>query len=308
MNVENYNSLQTRHERSKFISTLGQTLRYDVGFRFLKRKGGNKNPTQVELTDDEIRAKIGHALRDLSTSMQEAHGEETSVEAKVPRPLPYKKQEPLKTFSSFTPTNTTTTTVVPQQAANTNVNVAAAVLMPLPPPMHSHQAPTTIVPYNQEREDKKIPLPGRLLSCAPPPPRALSLTKFKSFASLESTPMQLNQAKSLAAKMPNFGDDKMFPLEIGSACHNLLVAPPMGLLPSLDDEDELDDFWRHSEVQEHLTTYSAIASAVATARGFGSIGASMSIGASIDTGSCDMSMCLSDAIETMSLVSSTSIC
>lgn len=304
MNVEKYNALQTRHERSKFIASLAQTLRYDVGFRFLKRNGGKINPDdQAELTDDEIRAKIGHALRDLSTSMREARGEEMSVEAKVPRPLPYKKQEmkkeQLKTFPSPIPTPSAITVVPIQRTETDNATIPAGVLMPPPPAIHSHRAATISVPSIREREDKKMCAPDKVRSSAPP---SRVLSNFKTFASLESTPLQSNQTKSLANRimMPKSADEddlKMFPLEIGEACQSLLVPSPLGGLPSLDDEDDLDDFWRHSEFQQHPTSYSA-----AILRGSGSVGAS------VDTGSCDMSFsscCLSDAIESMSLVSGT---
>jgi hypothetical protein len=42
-------------------------MRHEVGFRFLKKYGGG----YIELNDDEIRAKVGHALRDLTTGCKE---------------------------------------------------------------------------------------------------------------------------------------------------------------------------------------------------------------------------------------------
>mmetsp|Transcript_27912 Transcript_27912/g.67913 ORF Transcript_27912/g.67913 Transcript_27912/m.67913 type:complete len:350 (+) Transcript_27912:85-1134(+) len=69
MNVKKYDSLTNRSERGNFIYTLAQTLKEDAGFRFVRI---SKKSGRVELTDDEIRAKIGHALRDLSKAQAEA--------------------------------------------------------------------------------------------------------------------------------------------------------------------------------------------------------------------------------------------
>jgi hypothetical protein len=63
MNVKKYDAIRSRNERSKFIVAMAHTLKHEVGFRFLRNKKGGE---QVELTTEEIRAKIGHALRDLS--------------------------------------------------------------------------------------------------------------------------------------------------------------------------------------------------------------------------------------------------
>eukprot|EP00980_Cylindrotheca_fusiformis_P015029 scaffold4140_cov81-Cylindrotheca_fusiformis.AAC.6 len=117
MNVAKYEALRSRNERSQFIAALAQTLKYEVGFRFLKRKSAAdiikkkkknnsscKNHDPLELTDEEIRAKIGHALRDLSAAMKATNNDtdgSSTTASKVPPPLPSKKQvkkEPLKTF------------------------------------------------------------------------------------------------------------------------------------------------------------------------------------------------------------------
>eukprot|EP00980_Cylindrotheca_fusiformis_P001860 scaffold417_cov97-Cylindrotheca_fusiformis.AAC.3 len=68
MNVKRYDSIATRSERGNFILSLAHTLKDDVGFRFLRIL---KNGEKVELTEEEARAKIGHALRDLSASLRE---------------------------------------------------------------------------------------------------------------------------------------------------------------------------------------------------------------------------------------------
>lgn len=73
MNLEKYEQLGTRHERSKFIANLAVTLRREAGFRFIKRKDN----CLEELTTDEVRAKVGHALRDLSATL---HGGAVSPE------------------------------------------------------------------------------------------------------------------------------------------------------------------------------------------------------------------------------------
>ncbi|KAL3927899.1 MAG: hypothetical protein SGBAC_012885 [Bacillariaceae sp.] len=69
MNLEKYDNLTNRTERGKFIVSLARTLKEDVGFRFVRI---SKKTGRVELSDEEVRAKIGHALRDLSKTKAEA--------------------------------------------------------------------------------------------------------------------------------------------------------------------------------------------------------------------------------------------
>ncbi|CAJ1950068.1 unnamed protein product [Cylindrotheca closterium] len=69
MNVEKYDTITNRTERGKFIASLARTFKEDVGFRFVRI---SKKNGRVELSDEEIRAKIGHALRDLSKAKAEA--------------------------------------------------------------------------------------------------------------------------------------------------------------------------------------------------------------------------------------------
>jgi hypothetical protein len=66
MNIEKYEQLISRYERSDFITSLSNTLRNEVGFRFLKKSGKG----YISLSDDEVRAKIGHALRDSIHSLK----------------------------------------------------------------------------------------------------------------------------------------------------------------------------------------------------------------------------------------------
>ncbi|KAL3926458.1 MAG: hypothetical protein SGBAC_013466, partial [Bacillariaceae sp.] len=72
MNVKKYDLLSNRTERGKFIVELTRTLREEVGYRFFRL---SKKTGKVELSDDEIRAKIGHALRDLSITQANAAAE-----------------------------------------------------------------------------------------------------------------------------------------------------------------------------------------------------------------------------------------
>ncbi|CAJ1937966.1 unnamed protein product [Cylindrotheca closterium] len=69
MNVKKYDLLANRTERGKFIVELSRTLREEAGYRFFRV---SKKNGKVELSDDEIRAKIGHALRDLSITQANA--------------------------------------------------------------------------------------------------------------------------------------------------------------------------------------------------------------------------------------------
>mmetsp|Transcript_22347 Transcript_22347/g.55272 ORF Transcript_22347/g.55272 Transcript_22347/m.55272 type:complete len:415 (-) Transcript_22347:453-1697(-) len=69
MNVAKYDTITNRTERGKFIVGLARTFKEDVGFRFVRI---SKKVGRVELSDEEIRAKIGHALRDLSKTKAEA--------------------------------------------------------------------------------------------------------------------------------------------------------------------------------------------------------------------------------------------
>jgi hypothetical protein len=225
MNVEKYDSLRSRHERSKFIASLAQTMKYEVGFRFLKRKGGE----QIELSDDEIRAKIGHALRDLSTALRQNASTE-DADSRVPRPLPYKKQdkEQIKTFKP---------TPMPQLSSL---------------PLRTGDVVETIN-ENESYESKK--------------PASISP---------ETTPCEILSEEYL----------ELFPLEIGEAYRSLINPVPMDLLPSFDEDEHMTPKELTSMVQ-HVTALAA------------------------ETGgeevNCDTSLpsscCLSDALETLSLVS-----
>lgn len=96
MNVKKYDALPNRTERGKFIVELSRTLRDDAGYRFFRM---SKKAGKVELSDDEIRAKIGHALRDLSIT--QANAAETAANKSV------SSGEETKSCTASTPEATT---------------------------------------------------------------------------------------------------------------------------------------------------------------------------------------------------------
>lgn len=59
-NLQKYINSPTRFHRSDLILSLVRELCYEVGVRFLKKRGS----TFVELSEKECREKVGHALRD----------------------------------------------------------------------------------------------------------------------------------------------------------------------------------------------------------------------------------------------------
>lgn len=237
MNVEKYDSLRSRHERSKFIASLAQTMKYEVGFRFLKRKGGE----QLELTDEEVRAKIGHALRDLSTSLRE-NASNQDADSRVPRPLPYKKQDKdqIKTF--------------------------------IKPTTHLNSLPASL---------QTAEISSRFEACQTIHPAEISpVTKPSEIVSDDDL------------------DGILFPLEpleMGDACRSLLSQVPMDLLPSLDEEDCFPTLPEETTSMAPIQARTTSTSTASTAGGFG------------DDANCDTSLpsscCLSDAMETLSLVS-----
>jgi hypothetical protein len=71
-------------------------LKNEVGFRFVRH---TKKKGRVELSDKEIQAKIGHALRDLSATLRES----TNIAAKKKEKLPEKPASPFKPPAMVTP-------------------------------------------------------------------------------------------------------------------------------------------------------------------------------------------------------------
>ncbi|CAJ1931628.1 unnamed protein product [Cylindrotheca closterium] len=115
MNLKKYDSLPNRTERGKFIFTLAQTLQEDAGFRFVRI---SKKNGRVELTNEEIRAKIGHALRDLSKAQAEA-----TVAAAKPA-------EEAKKFMSSTAASRTTSPTTTKEPSAAACNKKVAVITP----------------------------------------------------------------------------------------------------------------------------------------------------------------------------------
>lgn len=61
MNVNRYNDTEGRHRKGLFIGSLVGTFLNEIGARFFKLKQGEL----IELTERQIRQKVGHALRDV---------------------------------------------------------------------------------------------------------------------------------------------------------------------------------------------------------------------------------------------------
>ena len=320
MNVEKYNSLKSRHERSKFIASLAHTMRYEVGFRFLKKKNG-KNSETIDLTDDEVRAKIGHALRDLSTVLRENGADETNSEdAKVPRPGPYKKQDKqaLQTAVSSESLETVPTENLASAASiEEDCKPAAPV---------SSAAALSPVQEDQESNGKKkkkkkkkkfseaaAAAPDQVRSSSPPLEQLISSSADLLLAHEEVTPLKSNQQIKSLSKIfdsHNHEDLKLFPLEVGNACESLLAPPAESLLPSLDDDLDGDEYWTHAELQNERSSRRSQRTAMSIGT-FDMLSNTEQSGRSqrtaMSVGTFDMSLnsscCLSDAIETLSLVS-----
>jgi hypothetical protein len=208
MNVEKYGSLRSRYERSKFIASLAQTMKYEAGFRFLKRKGGQ----QIELSDEEIRAKIGHAIRDLSTALRQ-NASTQDADSRVPRPLPYKIQDK-EQIETFKPTP-----------------------MPTPAPQLSSLLPLQTgdvveTTNDNERDESKIPA------------SIFSGTKLSEILSEEELfPLEIGEAyRSLISPvdmdlLPSFDEDEdMTPEEPSSMVQHVTALGAVGA----GDEDEVN--------------------------------------------------------------------
>lgn len=69
MNLNAYNAASTKKQKSDLIIEIAASLRDNVGARFLKPKGTNE---YIELTEEQIHKKIGHALRDMAVARQQS--------------------------------------------------------------------------------------------------------------------------------------------------------------------------------------------------------------------------------------------
>lgn len=61
LNVEKYSVVEGRHNKGHFIGTLVHEIVHEIGARFYKLKNGHL----TELTEPQVRQKVGHALRDM---------------------------------------------------------------------------------------------------------------------------------------------------------------------------------------------------------------------------------------------------
>ncbi|CAJ1937962.1 unnamed protein product [Cylindrotheca closterium] len=308
MNVEKYNALRSRHERSKFIASLAHTMRYEVGFRFLKKKSG-KNSETIDLSDDEVRAKIGHALRDLSTVLRENGEDEGSPDSRVPRPGPYKKQDKkLQSVRSSASLETVpSANIVNDEDANTSVS-------PTPIPVSSFSTDKTAsmstMGQQEAADSKKSALPEQVRSLSPPVDQMAQVSPYDE----DATPLKSNQLKSIRKFFGGNDEEnlKLFPLEVGEACESLLGPPAESILPPLDDDDELDEFWTHSELENERSGQDRSGRSQRTNMSIGTFElqnerSGRSQRTNMSVGTFDMSLnsscCLSEGLETLSLVS-----
>ncbi|KAL3938247.1 MAG: hypothetical protein SGBAC_006806 [Bacillariaceae sp.] len=293
-------------------------MRYEVGFRFLKKKNSGKNGETVDLTDDEVRAKIGHALRDLSTVLRENGGDEGSPDSRVPRPGPYKKQDK-QLHSDCSSESLDTLPTGNDTAEECDAKPAARIVSPPSAPVSSSFVDKTafMATYQEEQKaskSKTAATPDQVRSLSPPIEQMANLP-----LSTDKTPLKSNQVKSLKKKLGGKDKEnlKLFTLEVGDACESLLSPPPESLLPPLDYDDDLDEYWTHAELQNersghsrsghsrsgrsHRTAMSIGTFELANERSGRSQRTAMSVG-TFDM-SLNSSCCLSDAVETISLVS-----
>jgi hypothetical protein len=64
LNVDEYIAINGRHRKGLFIASLVRTIIHGIGAKFCKLSKNNSELT--ELTETQIRAKVGHALRDMA--------------------------------------------------------------------------------------------------------------------------------------------------------------------------------------------------------------------------------------------------
>jgi len=91
MNVSRYNKSDGRHRKGLFIGSLVRTFIGEIGARFFKMKNGQL----VELTERQIRQKVGHALRDV-LAFQESQNQQrqASMVNKISTKSPSTKPKP----------------------------------------------------------------------------------------------------------------------------------------------------------------------------------------------------------------------
>lgn len=84
MNVDRYNNSEGRHRKGLFIGSLVHTFQYAIGARFFKLKDGKL----IQLTERQIRQKVGHALRDVLAFQDSQHQQQQRlrIENQLQRP------------------------------------------------------------------------------------------------------------------------------------------------------------------------------------------------------------------------------
>lgn len=94
MNVDRYNNSEGRHRKGLFIGSLVHTFRHTIGAGFFKLKDGQL----IELTERQIRQKVGHALRDV-LAFQDSQNQQQQQQQRI------QKQAEINTFRSKFPTS-----------------------------------------------------------------------------------------------------------------------------------------------------------------------------------------------------------
>mmetsp|Transcript_15711 Transcript_15711/g.25445 ORF Transcript_15711/g.25445 Transcript_15711/m.25445 type:complete len:447 (-) Transcript_15711:192-1532(-) len=71
--LSEYDVAETKTEKANVIMTLCHKLKNEEGMRFLKRQQGNVDEGEyyIELSDAQVRKKVGHCLRDMSVARQQ---------------------------------------------------------------------------------------------------------------------------------------------------------------------------------------------------------------------------------------------
>lgn len=96
MNVDRYNNSDGRHRKGLFIGSLVHTFRHTIGARFFKLKNGQL----IELTERQIRQKVGHALRDV-LAFQESQNQQ---QKRILKETKMRQQEENNNFRPKLPT------------------------------------------------------------------------------------------------------------------------------------------------------------------------------------------------------------
>jgi hypothetical protein len=96
LNLQRYVDARSRNDRGNVIQSVAQSLRHDMGARFLKKCN---NGDFVELDDKIIRQKVGHALRDMAVQ-QRFDGSPSFSSLQLPYPVKSEDQSIITKSSS----------------------------------------------------------------------------------------------------------------------------------------------------------------------------------------------------------------